>query len=120
MCTVSSAVFVAINATGASVKSAPKGQPAIADFLLQINVVGIGRLIFACKADAEYIKEDLKKAYDRYERNQTDTRFRSYKAQVACAESCKYLKLVGSQNRILLSLKRQYVLSDIYHLWCYK
>ena len=64
MLTISSGVFVLLDLSKATAKSS--GKDAVS-FFLNINYVGIGRFIFACKADAGYIEEDVRnKLYEKY------------------------------------------------------
>ncbi len=64
MLTISSGVFVLVDLSKAMAKSS--GKNAVS-FLLNINYVGIGRFVLACKTDAGYIEEDVrKKLYEKY------------------------------------------------------
>lgn len=63
MLTISSGVFVLLDISKALVKS--KGTKS--NFFLNINYIGIGRFILACKDDFCYIEEDTRKIlYDKY------------------------------------------------------
>ena len=64
MLTISSGVFVLLDLSKATAKSRGKD---VVSFFLNINYVGIGRFIFACKADAGYIEEDVRNIlYEKY------------------------------------------------------
>jgi len=98
MITVSSGTFVAINAAGTAFKAAKKSKGSEAfwpEFLLTINYAGIGRFAFACVSDAEYIKEDVKSAYDKYVKDRQNTFIFDY----------RFLSLTPEQLQILYSLK---------------
>ena len=103
MVTVSSATFVLINTSGTAVKAAikSKGSKAVfcEEFFLTINYVGIGRLIFACASDAEYIKDDVKTAYDNYMKEKAELEKNQFKF------GYQFLTLNEKQTQLLYSLK---------------
>ncbi len=106
MVTVSSGTFVAMNTAGTAVKAAKKTKGTEAfwpEFLLSINYVGIGRFAFACATDAEYIKEDVKSAYDKYVKDRQNTFIFDY----------KFLSLTPEQLQVLYSLKLLAIEYDI-------
>lgn len=113
MITVSSGVFVAVNASGTAVKAAikSKGNKAVfyKEFFLTVNYVGVGRLVFACAADAEYIKEDVKSAYDKYIKEKEELEKNQFKFGYT------FLSLNEKQTRLLYSLKSLAVQYDIEH-----
>lgn len=113
MLTVSSGVFVLINTSGTAVKAAikSKGNKAVfgKEFFLTINYVGIGRFVFACAADAEYIKEDVKAAYDKYIQEKEELEKNRF------SFGYTFLSLNEKQTRILYSLKSIAVKYDIEH-----
>ena len=113
MLTVSSGVFVLINTSGTAVKAAikSKGNKVVfgKDFFLTINYVGIGRFVFSCAADAEYIKEDIKAAYDKYIQEKEELEKNRF------SFGYSFLSLNEKQTRILYSLKALAVEYDIEH-----
>ena len=113
MVTVSSGTFVAINTSGTAVKAAikSKGNTAVfcEEFFLTINYVGIGRLVFACTSDAEYIKEDVKAAYDKYMKEKAELEKNQFKF------GYQFLTLNDKQTKLLYSLKSLSVQYDIEH-----
>lgn len=113
MVTVSSGSFVAINASGTAVKAAikSKGNAGLfcSEFFLSMNYVGIGRFVFACASDAEYIKEDVKGAYEKYAQERENIRKNQYKFGYS------FLSLNERQLRVLYSLKALAVEYDVEH-----
>ena len=113
MVTVSSATFVLINTSGTAVKAAikSKGSKAVfcEEFFLTINYVGIGRLIFACASDVEYIKDDVKTAYDNYMKEKAELEKNQFKF------GYQFLTLNEKQTQLLYSLKSLSVQYDIAH-----
>lgn len=111
MLTISSGVFVAINTSGTAIKAGKKskGSKAVfaAEFFLTINYVGIGRFVFACSSDAEYIKEDVKKIYDKYIKEKQQLEENGFKL------GYQFMSLNERQLRILYSLKALAVEYDI-------
>ena len=106
MITVSSGTFVALNTAGTAVKASKKSKGSGTfwpEFFLTINYVGIGRFAFACASDAEYIKEDVKNAYDTYVKDRQNAFIFDY----------KFLTLTSNQLQILYSLKALCVEYDI-------
>lgn len=63
MCLISSASFVAVNVSGATLKAIrgkKKGNSGFANtFFTELNLAGIGCFLFACVADSKYWGEDL-------------------------------------------------------------
>lgn len=113
MVTVSSGSFVAINVSGIAVKAAikSKGNTGLfcSEFFLSMNYVGIGRFVFACASDAEYIKEDVKGAYEKYAQERENIRKNQYKFGYS------FLSLNERQLRVLYSLKALAVEYDVEH-----
>ena len=62
MVTVSSGTLVALDAADAAVRAGMNPTNFFVVFAVRINVVGVGRFIVACKADSEYIAEDIREA----------------------------------------------------------
>ena len=112
MITVSSGVFFAVTTSAAAVKAAVKSKgnqgAFVADFLLNINYVGVGRFVIALGAEAKYIIKDVKALYHAY-RERLDTA----EQPVVDFAPFDYFALTPAQDKILLSLKRQKVLYDI-------
>lgn len=113
MVTVSSGSFVAINVSGTAVKAAikAKGNTGLfcSEFFLSMNYVGVGRFVFACASDAEYIKEDVKGAYEKYAQERENIRKNQYKFGYS------FLSLNERQLRLLYSLKALAVEYDVEH-----
>ena len=111
MITVSSGTFVIINTSGTAVKALinSKGNKVAfcKEFFLTINYVGIGRFAFACASDADYIKEDVQAAYDKYMKEKADFEKNQFKF------GYHFLSLNEKQTRILHSLKSLSVQYDI-------
>lgn len=102
MLTISSGIFVLLDLSKATVKSLGKN---ITTFFLNINYVGIGRFILACKADAGYIEEDLReKIYEKYFGN--DTKIFDF----------QMFNLNNEQLRILYSLELDKIKYDIIYV----
>lgn len=102
MLTISSGVFVLIDLSKATAKSMGKD---VVSFFLNINYVGIGRFILACKADAGYIEEDVrKKLYEKYFRN--DKQIFNF----------KLFNLNKEQIQILYSLELEKIKYDILYI----
>lgn len=98
MLTISSGVFVLLDLS----KSIVKSQGKFANFLLNINYIGIGRFLLACKDDWCYIEEDTRKIlYKRYfDNNKPIFNF-------------KLLDLNENQMRLLYSLELALIKYDI-------
>lgn len=111
MITVSSGSFVAINLSGVAVKSAihSKGDKEgfCKEFFLSINYVGIGRFVFACASDAQYIKDDISDVYRAYIENKERERKNQYTL------GYQFLTLNDVQAQLLYSLKAISVTYDI-------
>ncbi len=111
MITISSGVFVAINTSGTAIKALKKSKGSkaafAAEFFLSINYVGIGRFVFACSSDAEYIKEDVKEIYDRYIKEKKQLEENAFKL------GYHFMSLNEGQLRVLYSLKALAVEYDI-------
>lgn len=113
MITVSSGTFMLIVTSEAAINAAIKNKGVnggfAKDFLLSINYPGIVRFVFACKADAKYISEDMKKACQEF--------INKHKGQVSNTTydipGIQYLTLNEQQLRVLSSLERQKIIYDI-------
>lgn len=110
MLTVATGVFVLTQTSGAVGKAAIKGKGNkgrfAKKFLLEINFVGIGRFIFACKADSSYITEEMRKAYNRFIFEHSDMRGDNL-------NELQFLLLSERQARILYSLQLLSIEYDI-------
>ncbi len=113
MLTVSSGVFMAIEVSGAAMgallKSKGNGTAFAKTFLLSVNYVGIGRFVFACTADAKYIAEDFKIAYENFREQYEEKKTTTAQASIAIEQ----LMLSPKQTQLLYSLKLQKVQYDI-------
>ena len=108
MMTVSSGSFVAINLSGVAVKTAIHSKGCFCkDFFLSINYIGIGRFVFACASDAQYIKEDISEVYRKYMGNKERERKNQYTL------GYQFLTLNEVQAQLLYSLKSISVTYDI-------
>ena len=108
MITMASGTFAAIDTVDAAVRAAIKSKGTsefFVDFAVRINVVGIGRFIVACKADARFITEDIRKAREhrRVIKNEYENTVSDLKA----------LSLTYDQMRVLDSLEKLILEDDI-------
>ena len=105
MLTVSSGTFMVIvtakDAVAAAIKSGGSKKEFAKHFFLNINYVGIVRFTFACKNDAGYIAEDVKKEYGAYVAEKRREAIEKNKE----IPGLKSLMLNEIQTRILYSLK---------------
>ena len=111
MVTVSSGTLVALDAADAAVRAGLKNgihPKFFVDFAVRINVVGVGRFIVACKADSEYIAEDIREAKkNRDEQLAKEQEFEKSIVYLNC------LSLDFEEMRILYSLENLIVSNDI-------
>lgn len=111
MLTVSSGTLVALDAADAAVRAGLKNGMNLTffvDFAVRINVVGVGRFIVACKADSEYIAEDIREAKkNRDEQLAKEQEFEKRIVDLNC------LSLDFEEMRILYSLENLIVSDDI-------
>ena len=109
MITVASGVFTAVDAADAAVRAAIKNggitPKFFVDFAVRINIVGVGRFIIACKADAAFISEDIQKAKDK--RDKTAKEYEKMLAELKC------LSLTYEQLRVLYSIENLILMDDI-------
>lgn len=102
MLTISSGIFVLLDLSKATTKSIGKN---LTTFLLNINYVGIGRFVLACKADAGYIEEDIRNIlYEKYYGNDKPI------------FNFNLIKLDKSQMRLLFSLELEKIKYDILYI----
>ena len=108
MVTVSSGTLVALDAADAAVRAGMNPTNFFVVFAVRINVVGVGRFIVACKADSEYIAEDIREAKkNRDERLAKEQEFEKSIVDLNC------LSLDFEEMRILYSLENLIVSNDI-------
>lgn len=111
MITVSSGTLVALDAADAAVRAGLKNGMHLTffvDFAVRINVVGVGRFIVACKADAEFIAEDIREAKkNKDEQLAKEKEFERSIVDLSC------LSLDFEEMRILYSLENLIVSDDI-------
>lgn len=111
MVTVSSGTLVALDAADAAVRAGLKNgtnPQFFVDFAVRINVVGVGRFILACKADAEFIAEDIREAKkNKDEQLAKEQEFEKSIVDLNC------LSLDFEEMRILYSLENLIVSDDI-------
>ena len=111
MVTVSSGTLVALDAADAAVRAGLKNGPTphfFVDFAVRINVVGIGRFIVACKADSEYIAEDIREA--KKNKDEQLTKKQEFEKSIV---DLNCLSLGFEEMRILYSLENLIVSDDI-------
>ena len=109
MITIASGTFTAIDSVDAAVRAAIKSKginPAFfINFAVNINIVGIGRFIIACKADGKHIAEDIRDA-----KEQRDKTAKEYEKLISDLSA---LSLSYDQMRILNSIQRLMIKTDI-------
>ena len=109
MITIASGTFTAIDTVDAGVRAAIKSKginPAFfVNFAVRINIVGVGRFIITCKADGQFITEDIREA-----KAQRDKIEKEYEKQIS---DLKALSLDYDQMRILDSIEKLIVEDDI-------
>ena len=70
MVTVASGTFLAVDSVDAAIRSAIKNKginpKSFVDFAVNINYVGIGRFVIACKSDGELIAEDIRESIEKH------------------------------------------------------
>ena len=108
MVTVSSGTLVALDAADAAVRAGMNPTNFFVVFAVRINVVGVGRFIVACKADSEYIVEDIREAKkNRDEQLAKEQEFEKSIVDLNC------FSLDFEEMRILYSLENLIVSNDI-------
>ena len=111
MVTVSSGTLVALDAADAAVRAGLKNgihPKFFVDFAVRINVVGVGRFIVACKADSEYIAEDIREA--KKKRDEQLAKKQEFEKSIV---DLNCLSLDFEEMRILYSLENLIVSDDI-------
>ncbi len=109
MITIASGTFTAIDTVDAAVHAAIKSKginPAFfVNFAVRINIVGVGRFIIACKADGQFITEEIREA-----KEQRDKIAKEYEKLIS---DLKALSLNYDQLRALNSIERLILEEDI-------
>ena len=112
MVTVSSGTLVALDAADAAVRAGLKNgihPKFFVDFAVRINVVGVGRFIVACKADSEFITEDIREA----KKNKEDQLAKEQDFEKSIVDlNC--LSLDYEEMRILYSIENLIISDDIF------
>ena len=110
MVTVSSGTFLAVDSIDAAIKSAIKNKginpKTFVDFAVNINYVGIGRFVIACKADGSIVAEDIRE--EKEKKAEIENEFEKGVANLEC------LSLNYEQLRVLYSLEKLILEDDIY------
>ena len=109
MVTVASGTFLEIDSVDAAIRSAIKNKGInpkfFVDFAVNINYVGIGRFVIACKADGELLAEDIRESSEK--RAQIEIEFEQGVANLEC------WSLDYEQLRVLYSLEKLILDDDI-------
>ena len=109
MRTVSSGVFVAFDATDAAIRAGIKcggnGSKFAVDFILHINIVGLGRFCFAAGNDISTVRKQAKENENKYA--QELAKFEQAISGFEC------ITLTKEQKNILYSIEKQIILFDI-------
>lgn len=110
MVTVSSGTFLAVDSIDAAIKSAIKNKginpKTFVDFAVNINYVGIGRFVIACKAYGSIVAEDIRE--EKEKKVEIENEFEKGVANLEC------LSLNYEQLRVLYSLEKLILEDDIY------
>ena len=119
---ISSGCFVGVNVAGATVKAIKSNSKKKGDFaktlLTEINVIGIGRFIFACVADSKYWSDDIQVLFTRKgkgKKGENVVEEEKIADDMMENEALKVLRLTPMQARALHSLEAVMVLKDIEH-----
>lgn len=111
MLLVSSASFVTITTANAVAQSFIKNKGTngkfYIDFLLSINYAGVGRFVFAIKADKKYLEEDFNDACNAFKKRLDEYKRESQFLKIAS------LSLNDDQARILYSLELEMLKCDL-------
>ncbi len=109
MVTVSSGTFLAVDSVDAAIRSAIKNKginpKTFVDFAVNINYVGIGRFVIACKADGSIVAEDIRE--EKEKKVEIGNEFEKGVANLEC------LSLNYEQLRVLYSLEKLILEDDI-------
>lgn len=117
MCVISSGVFMLLNVAGsigkALIGKKVGGRGFAVNFIANINIVGIGRFIFAIAQDTKYMRENVDILFSKFEGAKSsyvpDLEIDSEEAD----KVFKTLSLDAKQVRLLLSLENYAVEYDI-------
>lgn len=111
MCLAASASFVGVNISVAAIKAVASakvdGRPFLNEFITEVNIAGIGRLIFACTADSKYWGNDVKPIFQRKQHSQ------KHDTHTEDSEAFSSLSLDAIQARILYCFENIAVEKDI-------
>lgn len=109
MITIASGTFTAIDTVDAAVHAAIKTKGInyefFTSFAVRINIAGVGWFIIACKADRQFITEDIRK-----KKEERDKIVKEYEKLIS---DLKCLSLTYDQMRVLNSLERLIIEDDI-------
>ncbi len=115
---IASASFAAINIAGATLKGIKNkkvgGRPFSQTFFTEINIVGVGRFIFACAADSKYWRDDIDIIFQRKEKNESSANEENT-SDYNGDEAFDLLTLDAVQARILYCLENKVIQYDIQH-----
>ena len=118
MCLIASASFAAANIAGATLKAVKdkktKGRKFSETFFAELNIVGIGRFLFACASDSKYWGEDIRILLQRNEKSKqshTQSEYEPFEDN----DAFRPLSLNAIQTRILYCLESISVQYDISH-----
>ncbi|WP_026518627.1 hypothetical protein [Butyrivibrio sp. MC2021] len=122
MVLISSGCFVGVNVTGATIKAVlnrdKKGGEFAKTLLAEVDIVGVGRFIFACVADSKYWSDDIKVILQRRDKKKKgkDISFEDCMAdEQTSSDAFAALTMDAIQTRILYSLETVAILKDIEH-----
>ena len=114
MCLIASASFVGTNLTYAIAKALLTAKADkrkfLQSFLTEINIAGVGRLIFACAADSKFWGDDIKPLFHRKPYSHVDTN--ETNEQIG-ADEFSLLSLTPNQLRLLYCFENLAVQQDI-------
>ena len=109
MITIASGTFTAIDAVDSAVRAAIKSKGInpgfIINFAIRINITGVVRFIIACKADGNFITEDIREA-----KEERDKIVKEYEKLIS---NLKCMSLTYEQMRVLDSLERLIIEDDV-------
>lgn len=115
MCVAASASFVCVNLTVAALKavSAAKANERgfCKEFISEVNIVGIGRFIFACAADSKYWGDDIKPFFQR--KSKPNKKQTAQSANTGKEAAFAALTLDANQIRLLYCFENLSVRQDI-------
>lgn len=117
MCLAASASFVTMNISVAALKAIAAAKAGDRDFLpafiSELNILAIGRLIFACAKDSKFWGDDIKVVFQRQPKARNEAEFAN--EEDYDDEAFATLSLSPEQARILYCLENLAVRKDIDH-----